>query len=294
MDTSFSINRHRGLLVMAGFGLLWSVGIVFLLLMVSNTRQVLAAALQISFVVLFIALLIFTFYRIYILVNMQYHLNRERLFLRWGLRSEAVPIYKIEWVRPANESGFELPLPVMRIPGIVVGKRVVEGLGRVEYLVTEVDKMILIVTGEKTFAISPAEPAAFTAAFNRITELGSLESFQHESITPAFLLSKIWTDKTAKLLILLSFLSTVALTLMTVFIIERNQNVTWFDGSSVPAERLGLLPIVSILTWSMDIIVGGFIYLRQQVSKIAIYILWASSSLTSLLLILAILLLIAK
>lgn len=289
MESVFRVNRRDGLLAMSGFSLLWIAGIVFLLLMVSNTKQVLTVILQIAISILFVALLIFTLYRVYILINMQYRFDREILFLRWGLRSEAIPMQNIEWIRPANELGFEFPLPLIRLPGIIVGKRVVDGLGIVEYLATKADKIILIVAGERIFAISPDEPTAFTSTFNRISELGSLESIQSESITPAILLSKIWTDKISRLLILLSFVFIAALIMITVLIIESNQTLTWFDGNSVPAERLGLLPILGILSWSIDLIMGVLIYLRQQVSKIAVYILWASSSLTSLLLILAVL-----
>ena len=71
----------------------------------------------------------FLLYRGYALSQSTYTLDRDGLRLRWGLRGEDIPLPSIEWVRPAAELGFRLPLPFLQWPGAVVGRRRVEGLG---------------------------------------------------------------------------------------------------------------------------------------------------------------------
>jgi hypothetical protein len=63
--------------------------------------------------------------------------------------------------------------------------------------------------------------------------------------------------------------------------------VPWIGvGVTAPAERLLLLPILDGLIWLMDLAFGALLYPRGGDMPLAAYILWGSSALTGLLLLL--------
>ena len=56
-------------------------------------------------------------YRLYALLQASYALERDGLRIRWGLRGEDIPLPQIEWIRPADELGFPLRIPLTSSPG---------------------------------------------------------------------------------------------------------------------------------------------------------------------------------
>ena len=73
-------------------------------------------------------------YRVYALQTAVYTLEREGLRLRWGLRSEVIPIHDVLWIHPADQLSASLPHPRIYLPGAMLGKRHIPGDGIVEYL----------------------------------------------------------------------------------------------------------------------------------------------------------------
>ena len=113
-------------------------------------------------------------YQFYALIRANYKLERDGLRLRWGWRTEDIPLPDIEWIRPAHDMTAPLPLPWPRWPGSILGKRQVEGLGPIEYLATDRKNLLLVATPQRIFAISPADPKTFMHTFRSINEMGSL------------------------------------------------------------------------------------------------------------------------
>ena len=60
-----------------------------------------------------IALLLvpFLIYTLSSLENASYTLERDSIRLRWGLRSEIIPMVNVQWIRPATDLSSTLPLP---------------------------------------------------------------------------------------------------------------------------------------------------------------------------------------
>jgi hypothetical protein len=56
-------------------------------------------------------------YRLYALWTASYSLERDGVHLRWGFRSEDVPIDAVLWVRTDENLGMRLALPFFRWPG---------------------------------------------------------------------------------------------------------------------------------------------------------------------------------
>ena len=245
-----------------------------------------------------IALVIFAplplfLYRLYALLSAVYILGRDGLMIRWGLRREDIPLREIEWMRPADELGFRLPLPWLRWPGAILGFRTVPELGRVEFLSSDLPHMILVATPEKVYAISPADDVQFMSLFRQINELGSLSPIEAQSVYPTVLLGRVWEDRLARLLILASLGIGLVLLAIVAIAVPGLETLPWTEpGTTAPAERLLLLPILDGIIWLFNLLMGIFLYRRGADLQFAAYLLWGSAGLTGLLLLIGSLVLI--
>jgi hypothetical protein len=226
-------------------------------------------------------------------MNAVYILRRDGLLIRWGLRREDIPLNDIEWIRPATELGFHLPMPWLRWPGAILGVRRTPELGQVEFLAADVPNMLLVATSQKVFAISPEDVNGFMSQFQRMNELGSLTPIPAQSVYPRLLIGRVWDDRLSRLLILGGF-GVGLILLVTVSVAAPGLGtIAWTTtGSTAPAERLLLLSVLDGLIWLFNLILGMFLYRRGEDQIIAAYLLWGSSALTGLLLLIGSLLLI--
>jgi hypothetical protein len=224
-------------------------------------------------------------YRAYALLNGIYILRRDGLMIRWGLRREDIPLSEIEWIRPATELGFRLPLPWLRWPGAILGSRSSNELGQVEFMAANLRNMLLVATPQKVFAISPAHRSEFMAMYQQINELGSLTPIEAQSIYPQVLIGRVWEDPIARGLVLTSLGIGIILFALVIFSIPSRTTIPWIGpGSTAPAERLLLLPILAALIWFFNFTFGIFLFRRGGDLRIAAYMLWGSALLTGLLL----------
>jgi hypothetical protein len=285
--------RKRGLILRAVFvAVLGLAGTACLLL---SMRQQVGA---IFVVLLLLAILCYlpiplAGYRAYALLNASYTLERDGLRLRWGLRAEDIPLPEIEWVRPADELGFHLPMPWLAFPGALLGARNLPELGPVEFIASETGNLLLVATHYKIYAISPANPGAFVHAFQRAIELGSLAPLPSYSSQPVAFVARIWRDRPARLLLLLGLGLTITLFILAGLLIPgRAQIALGFSPDGLPleagpAEHLLLLPVLAAFTYVTNLIAGMYFY-RNNAQRPVTYLLWVSSVLTPLLLIIAV------
>ncbi len=251
--------------------------------------------LLLIFSLLLLPLVAITVYHSYALQQAAYSLERDGLRLRWGLRAEDIPLPDVEWVRPANELGFDLPLPALHLPGAILGTRHVEGLGIVEFLASDARALLLIATPSKVYAISPDNPGAFMRNVQRAMEMGSIAPISSRTALPAAYLQMVWADRRARALILSGLGITLLLFVIVSVIIPSRPEISLGYTSDVTpmpptsSDRLFLLPVLASFAFAADLIGGLFFYRRIEQRRVA-YLLWASSSMTGLLLILAVLL----
>lgn len=294
-QTIFPPARRTGLIFHTGLVLLLlgCAALVFLQAYQQNVGQGFILGILASIVLLVPLPLVI--YRGYALAQSTYTLDRDGLRLRWGLRGEDIPLPQIEWVRPADELGFHLPLPLFQWPGAVVGRRRVEGLGEVEFLASDVRSLLLVATPQKIYVISPADGRAFIRSFRQIIELGSLSPLPSYSVQPAAFMQKVWQDRAARWLALAGLALTVTLFILAALIIPGRSTVSLgYDALRAPLEpvssdRLLLLPLLGAAAYVVDLIAGLFFYRRDEQCPVA-YLLWGSSVLTPLLLFLAMIL----
>jgi hypothetical protein len=231
-------------------------------------------------------------YRGYALYNAYYQLSRDGLRIRWGLRSEDIPLPDIEWVRPASELGFRLPLPRITWPGAIRGTRRVPELGEVEFMASNTSSLMVIATPQKVYAISPDDPRGFSRAFQYAMEMGSLSPLQPASTQAAAYARRVWDDRPARGFLIAGLILTVALFVLVSMIIPTRETISLgYDALGaplppVPSRQLLLLPVLGIFAFIANLVAGLYFY-RRQAQKPVAFMLWITSAFIPLMLILA-------
>jgi hypothetical protein len=227
-------------------------------------------------------------YRIFSLQRARYTLARDGISLYWGLRREEIPIDRVSWVRAADQARVPLTKPLLRLPGAVLGLRSYPGEKPVEYLAARNSRLVLIDTPERLYAISPSDQSEFLNTYRRLAEFGSLAPIKSSSEYPTLLLSSVWADPPARILLLASALMALGLIIWVSATIPSHPMSALrlnADGSPVelvPGIRLLLLPVLNIFFFIIDLLAGLLFYQRNETRALG-YLMWASSALTTLL-----------
>ena len=231
-------------------------------------------------------------YRIYGLLTARYHLDRDGFRMRWGLAVEQVPLGDVLEVRLPGPG--ETPLAPGRglwWPGCVVGRRSVAGVGEVEFFATTgPEGLLLVQLPDRWLAISPRDRDGFRQAYVDVVRLGSLERIDALRLRPDFLFNRVWADRWARMLVLAG----LVLTLLLLGFLA-------FQASTLPAEvpfgfdplgrpetlvsptRLLLLPMIAGLCWLADLVIGLWLYRKDDQRPLA-YGLWGIAVLVAALL----------
>lgn len=233
-------------------------------------------------------------YRAYSLWRADYHMDRDSLSINWGLRVEDIPLTDIEWMRPADDLTHPLALPSLPLPGGLLGMKRHPDVGVVEFLASDVKKLLLVATAKRVFVISPDNPAGLTQTFARATELGSLAPVEAKSVYPSFVITQAWENGLARYLWLTALFLNLGLFIWASLIIPSTPRIALgpqFIGSTletVPSSQLIIFPIASLLLALAGWIAGLYFY-RWDRERVLAFIVWGSSTFTSLLFLLAVL-----
>lgn len=236
----------------------------------------------------------FLAYRAYSLWRADYHLDRDSLLIHWGLRLEDIPLNDIEWIRPAEDLTTPLTLPALPLPGGLLGLRRHPDLGVVEFLAADTKKLLLVATAKRIFVISPDNPAGLAQTFARATEMGSLAPAEAKSVYPSFVVMQAWESGLARYLWLSALFLNIGLFIWASLIIPNTPRVAMapqFVGGeleTVPSTQLLIFPMASLLLAMTGWIAGLYFY-RWERERVLAFIVWGSSTLASLLFLLAVL-----
>jgi hypothetical protein len=286
--------KRRGLIIHST--LIVVLAIIAIIGFVNLTRQEVGPAFLISLLIAFFSFIPIPFlgYRAYSLLRADYHMDRDSLALNWGLRVEDIPLTDIEWIRPADDLTHPLVLPAFRMPGGILGVRRHPDLGMVEYLAADAKKLLIIATAKHVFVISPEDPAALAQTFARATELGSTTPTEAKSVYPSFIVSQAWENGLARYLWLTALFLNLGLFIWASLIIPSTPRVALtpqFVGSSletIPSSQLIIFPVASLLLAVGGWIAGLYFY-RWDRERVLAFIVWGSSTFSSLLFLLAVL-----
>lgn len=233
-------------------------------------------------------------YRLYALQRGVYRLDRDKLTILWGLRTEQIPISDIEWVRPLAALSAPLPLPAFRLPGSILGYRRAPDLGTVEFLAAETGNLLLVATRQRIFAVSPADPAGFVQDLQNTMEMGSLSPALPESVYPSFVVSDAWQSPLTRFLWLaalflnIGLLAWVSLLTPSLVAVPMGFLPSGEAGDPVPAAGLILLPVISIFLSALAWVLGLAFFRRPEQRPLS-QMLWAGSAVTTILFLIAIL-----
>ncbi len=246
-----------------------------------------------------IALVPFAGYRGYALLHASYSVERDGLRVRWGLRSEDIPLTEVTWVRPAADLVRPLRLPVFSVPGAILGSSTHEELGAVEFIASKFQNLVIVATANKTLVLSPEDPDDFVNKFQRVIEMGSLYPIQPYSSVPAAFIQQIFSDRFSRIFISVMIGTCLALIVVTSLLIPVRSNISLgYDINGVPLQpvssnRLLLLPIISTLFTILDTVTGIFFFRRDETRQIS-YFVWAAGILSAFLLLLGVILLVVN
>lgn len=236
-------------------------------------------------------------YRAYALQRASYSIDRDSLAIVWGLRVEDIPLTDIEWMRPASDLTHPLALPLFHLPGAILGTRRHPDVGLVEFIASDRNKLILVATSKRVFAISPENPAALVQTFARAIELGSLTPAEYKSVYPSFLVTQAWESPAARFLWMSGLFLNLGLIAWVGFLIPALSQIPFgFDASGTPIEfapstRLILLPLISGLLYLTGILAGLYFY-RQVSQRPLAFVIWLSNAVSAVLFLLAVLFLV--
>jgi hypothetical protein len=274
-------------------GLFWllsiAVAIVYSILRLSQASFSIQLLVWVLIPLLCIPLGLLVIYRMYGLFSARYHLDRDGFSLTWGLAYEQIPMSEIQQLRIGEVLGEPLrPSPGLWWPGCVVGEREVEGLGKVEFFSTRsAAQTALLSAGKRHLAISPPDLEVFRQTFVDVTRLGSLEQIPEQSIRPNFTFARIWKDPTARWMLVLGLILPIGLMAFLTLQANRFPSGVVFGftpqgsiGDLVPVGRLLILPLIGMVCWVVDTLLG-FGFFHQDRDKPIAYVLWGVSILTS-------------
>ena len=232
-------------------------------------------------------------YRTYALTRGNYTLDRDNLRLMWGLRVEEIPVANVEWVRPVQALPTPIPLPWLHLPGSLLGTAMHPELGTIEFLASETNTLLLVATAHRVYAISPADPTGFIAAFQRAIEMGSLSRVVARSQFPSFVVVIAWQSVLIRYLWLSgAFLNVGLLVWVTVLIPGLQRIPLGFTPAGAPQEtvpgmQLILLPLLSALLFIVGWL-GGLFFYRRPDQRILALVVWSSSVISTLFFLIAV------
>lgn len=233
-------------------------------------------------------------YRVFALYRGSYEIDRDSLSIHWGLRVEDIPLSDIEWIRPAEDLTNPLIMPALPLPGALLGIRRHPDLGSVEFIASDPKKLLLVATAKRVFVISPDNPAGLAQTFARATEMGSLAPTEAKSVYPSFIVSQAWESGIARYLWLSALFLNIGLFIWASLIIPSTPQVALAVQAAdstletVSSSQLIIFPVASLLLAVAGWIAGLSFY-RWERERILAFIVWGSSTFTSLLFLLAVL-----
>jgi len=225
-------------------------------------------------------------YRLFGLLTASYQLDRDGFRLRWGLAVEQVPLADVREVQvPDSEAAHLRPGQGIWWPGCVIGHRLVDGLGQVEFFAsTGAGGMLLLQLEDRWLAISPSDLDGFRQAYVDMMRMGSLERIAAVRLRPDFLFNRLWSDRWARGLVLAGL--ALSLLLLGYLAFQASALVVTqvpfgFDAYGAPEgfvspTQLLLLPMIGGLCWLADLTIGVWLYRKDDQRPLA-YGLWASA-----------------
>lgn len=238
-------------------------------------------------IILFLILVPILSYRAYALHRSRYILDRNGIILQWGWRYETLPMDEVKWISPLEDLDASIKPPRIRWPGSVLGQRGLSQSPSVEFIAANLKQAVVIAGPDHFYVISPSRVDQFIDTFHRITELGPLNPLVSQASRPTFLITQLWKQKPILILTSIGAALLLILTILTITVIPQREQISLgftpqgTPHRPLPSIRLILLPILYTISYTGNLVVGLFLYRREQNRQLA-YLLWVSSIIVGL------------
>lgn len=152
--------------------------------------------------------------------------------------------------------------------------------------------MVIVATMDQVVILSPAQTEEFIQKFNRTIEMGTLSPIKPFSSRPAGFLRGIFSDRLARITIPLGFALWFLLVVLVSILIPTQAQISMGYNAAgalleaVPASRMLLLPVIAIFLYTISLLVGAYLFRKEDTRPIS-QMLWISGGLTSCLLLAA-------
>jgi hypothetical protein len=289
---NFTPRRTLGL----GLGLLWlSILMAGIGVSISKLGQGLISPVSlvwIGLLLLSLPLALLVLNRLFGLVTAGYRIDRDGLYIRWGISFEQIPLDLIAEAGPLRERGQEgepqeadprRPRFGFWWPGCMVGSARAASGEVVDFFATSSPILAIRTTTGRTLAISPPETDAFQGALLSATRMGSLETIPERSQRADFLITRVWKDRLARSLILAGlFIPLLLLGALVIMAPSLPELVPFGFGPTgqptplAPPGRLLLLPMIGGLIWIADLFLGVWFFGDEPNRPVA-YALWGTA-----------------
>ncbi len=284
--------RRLGALVGGLFACVTLVLDVFWVWQVTNWPITFITFIQSLLVLLSLPWLGLLGYWLYGLFTLKYHLDRNRLFIRWGPTWQVIPLPDIERVEVGPQLTSRLRYRGAWWPGYWAGLGEVADVGlTLFYATAPAARQVLLVTPALAYAISPPDPEAFIREFRLRRRMGPTQWVEQSSHRPTFARWSFFSDRAAQGLLALAGLTTAALfgRLCWRYPSLPARLALHFDAQG-RADRIGqqselfVLPIIGLLVLAVNLVLGFLLYRRERVGA---YLVWGSAAAVHVLLWLA-------
>lgn len=221
-------------------------------------------------------------YRIFGLIVSRYQITRSAIQLQWGLRSETIPLSEVNWIRRPENMTIEVPWPPLPMPGAYVGSVPTADHNKIDFMASDVKKMLFVGTTDQIYGISPADPEQFIQSFERILQMGTLSDAERLTIRPADWITASYGNRIARYSLFLSLILLMLLSLWIGFRITATTTVqlgftaAGTPNEPIPARNILILPVLAAIFWLVNLVLGIQLYKSLSLRKCA-ELLWAGS-----------------
>lgn len=280
---TYGPSRWKGILFLFSTCALLTGLEIFLLRRFDLTQVSLQFFLMLIALIIFAVPLFFLLYRLYSLIFSYYRLERDGLHIRWGMRSEVIPLNAIEWVRTPQEMTEDVPWSVLPMPGAYLGTVPVGDHTTFEFLASDMSKMLFLGTSRFIYAISPANPANFMTGFERILQMGALSNIQWTTSRPGNWILEAWNNRLGRICTIVSMVLLAALYIWigTRFQVQGTAPLTTVQVE-IPQGRtmtvsMVAIPMTATLIWVLGTLLGLWVF-QQKENRRTAELVWASVS----------------
>jgi hypothetical protein len=217
-----------------------------------------------------------------IALKLRYNLSRNGLAIQWGLTQHRIPVDHIEAIIPAKGVAESARFWELNFGGLRYGWGWLPGFKPLKFFAAApLTDCLLVVTGGRTYVISPHQADHFLRAWQSRRSLGPTQAWSGRPRRSWPLNTPLFIDPLAGWLLGLAGLLWLALLAYLAFsfaalpaALPVHFNALGHADRIAEKSSLFILPVGGAIVWVVNALLGELVYQRE---KVAAYLLWGSA-----------------